>query len=130
MFNWRSCCPPSFLIRKLVASESDFDSIKIGFWEASASSSTKYGTMYFFISSSVMSRCPPVTFTNLTLPASSNVLNPIQSSIYNLVYKYINKIKNHGYALVTCTMYKSLIPYLKCTTHQCMLLYFLQIHKW
>ncbi|MFS7925792.1 hypothetical protein Hanom_Chr04g00289261 [Helianthus anomalus] len=48
-------------------------------------SSIKYRTMYSFISSSDMSRCLPDTFTNLTLPASSNVLKPIQSSIYSLV---------------------------------------------
>lgn len=58
--------------------------------EFSRASSTKYGTIYFFISSSEISRCPPVTVTNFTFPASSNVLNPIQSSIYNRVYTYIN----------------------------------------
>lgn len=96
-FSWRSCCPPSLLLN-FVASEEDKcfsrdDCVRIGF--SRVFSSTKYGTMYSFISSSAISRCPPDTFTNLTLPASSNVLKPIQSSIYSSVCtRKNNTIKN------------------------------------
>lgn len=58
--------------------------------------SERYGTICFFMSSWDIWRWFPETLTNLTFPASSKVLKPIQSSVYSLVYNKIQTSNCHS----------------------------------
>lgn len=58
--------------------------------------SERYGTICFFMSSWDIWRWFPETLTNMTFPASSKVLKPIQSSVYSLVYTKSKQTLGHS----------------------------------